>query len=347
MDNNTVLLVSKGFNNNDGIGRISRELYSNLKPIRENIVRLDLESYSKNNKNPLMQFIGKQREFNAFKFVKNLHPRIIHAQAPDHASLLAYNRARRILTWEDTVVYDRIKESTGLLYFKYLYKALLWNEAFFNADVIIDISSLSKKNREQILGKKRKSYVVPLGIDNVFIENKASKKRDGFAYVGSVQYANKNIPLLFKFISLLNAVVKEEVKLYIYTSTPNAESYLSDLLQTYKIKVILFKNKSDKEISDSLSNRTALLHLAKSEGFGLPILEATAIGLPVLTLKDADIPEEVRKYAYIESIDNLLVIAKDLIKSNEILSDKAIAYARSFTWEKYAENINQIYDIEG
>ncbi|MHB1766156.1 MAG: glycosyltransferase [Gammaproteobacteria bacterium] len=345
----TVLLVSKGFNRNDGIGRISRELYNNLVSIRDgNINKLDLELYSGINPNPISQFIGKQREFKAFKFVKEFNPSIVHAQAPDHASVLAYPAPRRILTWEDTVVYDRLKESSGLLHLKYLYKAILWNEAFYNADVIIDISTITKKNREKMTGKKRRSHVVPIGVDNVFLNSKIWKgERKDFVYVGSVEYANKNIPLLFKFMSMLNEKLKPKPRLHIYTSTHDAEYYVTDLMELYNVNLVLHKNRPDKEICESLSTKVALLHFAKSEGFGLPILEAMATGLPVLTLKDADIPEEVTKYTYKGDIHKLFEIALDLSKAQEPLKEKMIDYARGFTWKKYAERIEQIYEIEG
>ncbi|MEM3610337.1 MAG: glycosyltransferase, partial [Candidatus Anstonellales archaeon] len=82
------------------------------------------------------------------------------------------------------------------------------------------------------------------------------------------------------------------------------------------------------------------------EGFGLPILEAQARGLPVIIYKYGKIPKEVRKYCFeAESPEHMAQIIENLKENgyNEKLKEKATAYARSFTWEKTAKETLKIY----
>ena len=90
----------------------------------------------------------------------------------------------------------------------------------------------------------------------------------------------------------------------------------------------------------------ALVFPSYYEGFGIPIIEAQARGLPVIIYKYGKIPKEVRKYCFeAESPEHMAQIIEDLKENgyNEKLRRKAMGYARSFTWEKCAYNTIIVY----
>ncbi len=82
------------------------------------------------------------------------------------------------------------------------------------------------------------------------------------------------------------------------------------------------------------------------EGFGIPIIEAQARGVPVIIYKRGRIPKEVRKYCLeAESPERMAQIIEDLKENgyNEKERKRAMEYARSFTWNRAAKNTLAVY----
>ncbi|MDE1834869.1 MAG: glycosyltransferase, partial [Candidatus Micrarchaeota archaeon] len=70
-------------------------------------------------------------------------------------------------------------------------------------------------------------------------------------------------------------------------------------------------------------------------------------GLPVIINKQGRIPSEVRKYCFeAKDPENMADIIKKLKQNgyNEKDRKKAMEYARSFTWEKEAEQTLEVYE---
>ena len=84
------------------------------------------------------------------------------------------------------------------------------------------------------------------------------------------------------------------------------------------------------------------------EGFGIPIIEAQARGLPVIIYKYGKIPKEVRRYCIeAESPEHMAQIIENLKENgyNEKLRKKATEYARGFTWERTAKATIDTYKM--
>jgi glycosyltransferase involved in cell wall biosynthesis len=82
------------------------------------------------------------------------------------------------------------------------------------------------------------------------------------------------------------------------------------------------------------------------EGFGLPIIEAQARGLPVIIYKHAKIPEEVGRYCFkAEDEDHMSRIITKLCANgyDEKARKRATKYARGYTRRKEALATLQVY----
>ena len=86
------------------------------------------------------------------------------------------------------------------------------------------------------------------------------------------------------------------------------------------------------------------------EGFGMPVLEAMACGIPVITSNVASLPEVVGEAGIL--VDPLnekeIVEAYDRILSDENLKremiKKGIEQSKKFQWKESAKVLEKIYD---
>lgn len=94
---------------------------------------------------------------------------------------------------------------------------------------------------------------------------------------------------------------------------------------------------------------TVFFFPSRYEGFGLPVLEALACGLPVVTTKVSSIPEIVGNLAYYCSPDNPEDMAFALKKAlndranNQSKQREYIQRAREFTWSKTAASYFRLF----
>jgi glycosyltransferase involved in cell wall biosynthesis len=85
------------------------------------------------------------------------------------------------------------------------------------------------------------------------------------------------------------------------------------------------------------------------EGFGFPIIEAQACGVPVLTIKDAMIPEEVtRATVKCRDLQEMAMwmnrLASDGVERDKIVRE-GLAHAGTFTVDRMAERTAATYEL--
>lgn len=101
---------------------------------------------------------------------------------------------------------------------------------------------------------------------------------------------------------------------------------------------------SDDELKTLLSHALAFIHPSKYEGFGLPPLEAMALGCPVIAANVAAVPEVAGDAALYFDPDDAEGLARQITRIatdpnlGSQLSAAGLARSESFTWARVAED---------
>ena len=323
----------KHFDNNSGAG-ISKYMYNISKSL------LKIRDINYNIK--VVPFSNRYSYFFALssEILKNYN--IVHNLT--HGPTLPFKKNGRILL---TTVHDfRLIFNYRFLTGKTLEEKILssfWgplgSKLALHSDYLIANSTLTKEDAIKLGFSKENIFVINLGIDNKFSLKgiKKAKKDFKIGYLGGSDLVN-----LAKCFS--TSITDNDIYLSLWGGSSTEKKLFAIAAKDKRILLNGFAPE-DKKVSiyDSFS---VFISLSRYEGFGFPILEAQARGIPVIIYKDAKIPEEVKKFC-IPAKDEfkMLELAKKIKENgyNEKLRKKATDYARSFTWEKCARETIDAY----
>ena len=288
-----------------------------------------------------------KRLFSTSKAVRGYD--VIHLTQPHGYEAFLNTNAKKILTWHDNMIFTRKSKAQFFNVFRGLIAYSLADTITFNSqqsfNELKDYVSAYKKFNEN------KTYdITPLPLENIWIKAKVNKKQErrGFIYIGAIDYPHKNFKGLLGTYQELCDNIHDTQKppLRIFTSSPNASEVLQETTEALGINlnsypITLYERKSDKEILPILRQSLALLHLTFEEGYGLPIMESIAVGTPVITLTEAKIPEETKKWTI--ATNDPANEALKLYDKQRTASKEAISYAKSLTKENYAKKMVKLY----
>jgi glycosyltransferase involved in cell wall biosynthesis len=248
-----------------------------------------------------------------------------------------------------------------------------------NVDAIITISETSKKDIVRFLGvRPNKVHVVYLAPKKVFqkLKNEESKKvRKKYnlpskfvLYVGDINY-NKNIPTLIKAskIAKIPLVIVGKQALDIESQgvdlpslqgprdwirfllgKPHPElAHYNELLGEFKNgkEIIRTGFVSDEDLVKIYNAASVYCQPSFYEGFGLPILEAMACGVPVVISKTNALVEVAGEACLVADPKN----PKDMVEKiaealkRKSLVKKGFERVENFTWRKTAKETIGIY----
>lgn len=116
-------------------------------------------------------------------------------------------------------------------------------------------------------------------------------------------------------------------------------------------KRVIFTNFiTEKELDSLFRMADLLMYPSLYEGFGIPILEAMKIGIPVITSNVTAMPEVAGEGALLvdphsikDMTDGMAKILNDK-KFTEELKSKGPGIAKEFTWERTSESYLKLYE---
>lgn len=219
------------------------------------------------------------------------------------------------------------------------------------AAVLMAVSDFTRREFVHHVGQPAcgRIHVAPLGVDAVWFEAVQQGSDAGtvprFVCVGSVR-PHKNIARLLQAFALVADRVPHELVVAGMVAQHNEhEPWLTALPAALRQRIRFTGQLPDAELRSLVAGADALVFPSLYEGFGLPALEAMAAGCPVLASNAASLPE-VCGAAVAGDFDPRSVdqIAQALLRhaalataQRQIVVERGIAHARTFTWERTAD----------
>ena len=210
-------------------------------------------------------------------------------------------------------------------------------DAAQRSELILAVSEFTARQVEDLLGVERSRLrVIPHGV-RFPAERQTSGPRERIVlHVGAIQ-KRKNISRLVTAFEKL----EPEWRLVLAGSMGyGAGEILSDIERSpCRDRIRILGYISDEALAGWYGRASIFAFPSLDEGFGMPVLEAMALGVPVLTSNSSALPEVSGDAALLIDPTNLDAISsglRELATNEELrkkLSDRGKARAAGFSWE--------------
>jgi len=215
--------------------------------------------------------------------------------------------------------------------------------AIWKSKKIIAVSENTKKDILKYFKVNPKNIIViNEGVSENFYPIKKIKKIK-IGYVGGLG-KRKNIEFIIKL-----AKIMPEINFKIGGKGPNKER-LEKISKDMNLKNVEFLGFiSNKELNNFYNSLDLFIFPSFYEGFGLPVVEAMACGIPCVVSDKGSLPEVAGEAGTITDINNLNKsknIIKGLLKNKKrllALSSMSIKRAKDFNWKDCSKKTLEIY----
>lgn len=216
----------------------------------------------------------------------------------------------------------------------------------YSKNDIHELYNVPTENIDVVYNGASSSFQPLIEVEKNLVKQKYTDNCDYFVYAGTL-HPRKNIENLFAAFAQFKDKTQSEMKLVIVGEA----MFLAKSIQRaydknpYKKDIVFTGRVSDKDLNYLLGSSFAMTYVPFFEGFGIPILEAFACEIPVITSNCTSMPEVAGDAALlcnptnIDSIANAMIQLfsdKDLPKQ---LVEKSKIQLEKFTWDKTAEKL--------
>lgn len=265
---------------------------------------------------------------------------------------------RYVLTLHDMVYFHNPERTSA-------FRAWYWQTYIRNtwrqADVIITDSVFSVDEIRRYLPVPSSMIeVIPLGVSPRFFDDapaplRAEMRRalgleDPYVlYVGRLD-PDKNVRRLLEAFALLVREGLRGTRLVLAGAKDHEAARLPELAQSLGItdRVVFAGYVKEAHLVPLYQEAAAFCFPSLNEGFGLPVLEAMAAGLPVVTSNLSSLPEVIGDTGIQVDPRSVEALAAGLravlgTERGRELAEAARARARTFTWERTARETAAVY----
>jgi glycosyltransferase involved in cell wall biosynthesis len=269
-----------------------------------------------------------------------------------------------ILTLHDVIPFT-FREAMGLFRNLFLYKPGIRKACRLN-DMIATVSEFSKRDIAEKIGvPQEKIRVIPNGLrephpPNRELENELQEKhktgREFILNVGGIHERKNIIRLIYAFSDLVKS--KNYPGKLVITGNIRGKPYQNKMKKLcdaaieeteMEQKIIFTGFISEAELDCLFRMAKILIYPSLYEGFGIPILEAMKMGLPVITSNTSAMPEVASGAAYLIDPSNTQEMSNAMSRliEDDLLRQELIGEGKkrvlTFTWENSAEQYLQLY----
>ncbi|MFZ4833172.1 glycosyltransferase family 4 protein [Rouxiella sp. Mn2063] len=251
---------------------------------------------------------------------------------------------RSILTVHDLNHVDTPGNSSFL---KKIYYNLVLKRGCRKSLAIFTVSEFSKTRIVDWSGVDRnKVVVVGNGVSSEFSPD-GPKYQPGYKYILCVsnRKEHKNEVLLIRAFAKIAR--SSDVKLVFSGSMTPALSELVDKLGIKK-HIVFTGFIKDSELPNYYRGATALIMPSLYEGFGLPVIEAMACGIPTIASSTTSLGEIAAGASLLvdpTDIDDISQAIAKIVTNAELrkeLSEKGLEHVKQFTWDNTVRKIEEV-----
>ncbi len=187
--------------------------------------------------------------------------------------------------------------------------------------------------------------VVALGADDAYFQSAHPHPapRPYILYAGNHR-EHKDLPTLFEAW----AGLRSDIPLDLYVTGADDFGIMRERYARAHGRVIALGNVGSAQLPSYYAGARALVHPALCEGFGLPMLEAMAVGCPVIACEDA-VPLVLREAALTfaaRDAQGARAALEQVLRDEGLrrqLIDRGQARARAFSWDRCAVETANVY----
>lgn len=293
--------------------------------------------------------------FNHFSF-----PRLVRSYHPDvffspHGQLPLGWKGRTVITIHDLAIYDHPEWFPGG-FSRWFSTKLVVPRSFRQADKIITVSEATKKDLRRLFSipAERISVVYPAaavstfrlkGSDRAFLDE--TKECRYFLCLGTIE-PRKNFILAAQAMKIFHEKFPDYQLLVAGKRGWKYEQTIKEFVSADFIKEIGYVSPEEK--FSLLAGAQALILPSLYEGFGLPLLEAMALGAPVIAAATGAISEvcgEAVRYVPVDDSVELARAMEEMIdkRTRQSYIEKGRFQAEKFSWGRTAEETLKIFHL--
>src|SRR5574341_494819 len=352
------ICVLSDLNSFEGIGIYAQEIYQRLKSQFDlEYLYLDYERRSlvkdPNGENIILHKLNplpfESKPFFWLRIKKHLPVYDLYHLASQNLAFLGKNR-KFILT-----VHDLIPLFVGEDYWRRRVRKQLFSGIPLAQRIMADSDHSRQDIRKAFRVAADKISVVYLGVAQDFkpLDKKTARKKWGFSadkkyilHVGIDKW-RKNVAGALQAVRLLQNSMPHLVLVRVGQNSRQTERLIDQL--DLRRCFLNYTHISQTDLVSIYNACDVLLFPSYYEGFGLPVLEAMACGLPVVASNRTSIPEVAGECALFIDPDQVEQMAQALQKiltdSNlyDKLREQGLSRAKLFNWDRTAQAVARVY----